>query len=174
MNLYHKERVLSDDHIADLHENELIANSISAGIFSKKDVNNPLIRRAKIKKIRYFDYPDICESITKLVSTLGYNPYDYMVKEFNYLIYGTGDHYIKHVDVLQNSKPKRIFTSITLLNPEDEFTGGSLLVYKNNEAHKIDIRYGETVVFRSSIFHEVEVITSGVRKTLVAWIYEKE
>jgi len=178
MTLYHIEKVLTDDQLEDLYLHESSVGSNYAGVtpYGKNDDSNkPLKRRARIKKISHSSYPDICKNITELVKHLGVSSYDYEVREFNYLIYQMGDHFVKHQDALRNKdRDNRVFSSITLLNKSDDFSGGALVVYDGDKREKINLNVGETIIFRSDVYHEVEVVTSGIRKTLVAWIYEKK
>lgn len=171
--IVHQEKILDKIHIEDLYEHEQQVGS-KPGLIDNPPQHNTSIRSVKIKAIHYFQYPDVCQRLVSLVKHFGLDPEKHEIREFNYLIYRKGDHFKKHSD---NINCKRVLTSITLLSYMREFTGGSLLVYdkgEDKEPTRIDLEYGETVTFLSEIFHEVEIVTSGTRRALIAWIYEKE
>ena len=97
-----------------------------------------------------------------------------------YGIYNKGGYYGWHIDVVHPNSPdynpnivRKISISIWLNDP-DEYEGGELDI--EVDGPNADSRYvtfklskGSIVVFPSDKWHRVRPITSGVRKSLVAW-----
>tara|TARA_S200002703_G_scaffold115052_1_gene100605 strand:+ start:209 stop:655 length:447 start_codon:yes stop_codon:yes gene_type:complete len=76
------------------------------------------------------------------------------------LEYTEGNHSIPHWDVAA-------FTAITML--PCSFEGGDLLV----DEEYVDLEEGETVIFDTDTYHEVQPIESGKRLVLVTWYDNK-
>ena len=101
---------------------------------------------------------------------------DFIVNEFNYLIYDKGDHFKRHRDKLfVEGRPQRVYSTSTLISQSDDFEGGELIVYDNdNNPINTDLQVGETAFFDSNSSHQVNPVTKGTREVLVAWIYKKD
>ena len=81
---------------------------------------------------------NISNNILKLTNVYSRNKYafvncvnvtissDYLVYEFNYLIYNKGDHFKKHRDRL-DKPPNRIYSTSTLISQSSDFEGGELV-----------------------------------------------
>lgn len=120
----------------------------------------------------FFDYCNIIEKFCSeidpkhIASTL-------IVKEIEYLQYGIGGHFVKHDDVVPMKNPRR-FSTVTMLSKTDDMEGGDLLLFdKNDNIYNVSLNVGETVVFYSSILHQVTPITCGGREVLVSWVYDR-
>ena len=103
------------------------------------------------------------------------DPNNFEVQEFNYLKYGKGDKFTRHRDqIVIEGKPKRIFSTSTIVKTSDDLTGGDFLIWDHSEmSHRVALQPGETIFFDSTVDHEVTEVTKGNREVLVAWIYYK-
>lgn len=151
-----------------------------AGVYNNRDgaTINPNSRSTTVKKdIKPKDYPDVCKYLVDMVniwdSTL--DPNNFEVQEFNYLKYGKGDKFTRHRDqIVIEGKPKRIFSTSTIVKTSDDLTGGDFLIWDHSEmSHRVALQPGETIFFDSTVDHEVTEVTKGNREVLVAWIYYK-
>jgi predicted 2-oxoglutarate/Fe(II)-dependent dioxygenase YbiX len=139
------------------------------------------IRKAQVKEIKHTEFPDICEAILDLVPIHRPNLFksNFEVREFNYLMYEQGGHFVKHKDYLHSNNgdkfANRVYSTITLIDKSNDLEGGDLLIWNENggggTCTKIELDVGETVIFNSAKFHQVTPIIRGTREALVAWIY---
>jgi len=180
--IFTQSSVLTEDMIDDLkyfkdtvgsHEASVV-NSKQKGVYKDQ-------RKAKVKEISHTQFPDICDALLDLVVI--HNPElfkeKHYVNEFNYLMYETGGHFIKHRDWIGRDGDiynNRIFSTITLINRSDDLEGGNLLIWDREDGNvtQIELDIGETVIFNSRRFHQVTPIIRGTREVLVAWIYLKK
>jgi SM-20-related protein len=92
--------------------------------------------------------------------------------ESHYAIYGKGDGYAKHSDVLQGNKD-RILTTVLYLNKDWQASdGGELVVFEatgNTVIATVNPTFGTTNIFLSESFPP-EVLTSHTtRRTIAGW-----
>ena len=148
---------------------------------SKQDKS---VRSTKIKNfVKPFDYPDINKELIKLIPLLDDSKFsdDFYVFEYNYLIYGVGDHFTKHRDLINGEdltidwSSTRVFSTSTMISESADFQGGEFIFYDkyNEEGEEIKIETGETLLFDATKGHEVKPVTKGTREVLVAWIAYK-
>lgn len=125
-------------------------------------------------------YPEVCKSLLNMISiwdsTL--NPADFYVKEFNYLKYGKGDHFVRHHDhLIINGKPDpkgRVFSTSTIISKSDDLRGGDFIIWDQYDAeYKPSLDVGETIFFSSFTDHQVRKVLQGNREVLVAWILKR-
>lgn len=177
--LFMKHEIVDFNSLLDMKE-DIDGEMENAGIYANgKETVNKTSRSTKIKPfVKPKDYPDICSQLIKLVNK--WNPArlnaDFIVYEFNYLIYNEGDHFKRHRDVIKvKEKPQRIYSTSTLISQSADFEGGELIVYdKDDYPINTDLQVGETAFFDSMTPHQVNPVTKGMREVLVAWIYKKE
>ena len=161
----------------------------------KSEVDKKL-RESKVCFLDGIDYPELYEQLfaivdyyNKDVSKWGYDVCG--MDDMQYGIYSEGGFYDWHIDEYPSpiwiSSPnsfnkklgswynRKISVSI-FLNDPSEYEGGELDI--EVDGPKADSRYetfklpkGSIVVFPSNKWHRVRPITSGVRKSLVAWIF---
>lgn len=82
-------------------------------------------------------------------------------------------HYGAHIDCdYGQSRPRPRKLSITVqLSEPDEYAGGELLLYPQSlKPVEIPKIRGMATFFRSHVIHEARPVTSGVRRSLVAWV----
>lgn len=82
-----------------------------------------------------------------------------------------GDHYSWHTDVFFDNSPFQRKLSITLqLTNSNEYQGGDFQFLSNHEYTPEQFRTkGTAIVFPSFMSHRVTPVTSGTRKSIVAW-----
>ena len=108
-------------------------------------------------------YPEITELLESLVDD------DTVVNQFDFLIYNKGDFFGRHRDIFKEPEREdyRIWTTITVLDLSDDLQGGQLCIDDNDP---ISLQVGETVIFKSDVYHEALEVLQGTRKVLVAWL----
>lgn len=79
-------------------------------------------------------------------------------------------HYDWHTDASGNTQTPRKLSVVIQLSDPEEYQGGNLEILSSREPTVITKQKGLAVVFPSYVLHRVTPVTSGVRKTLVAWI----
>lgn len=135
-------------------------------------------RSTKLKAaIKPENYPEVCDQLLDMILMWPTRKVkqEFVVHEFNYLIYNEGDHFRRHMDLIdKDGQAKRVFTTSTLISQSDDFEGGDLMVFdENDNAINTSLEVGETVFFLPTTYHQVTPVTKGTREVLVAWFYEK-
>jgi PKHD-type hydroxylase len=98
------------------------------------------------------------------------------VYSFTVLRYDIGQEFKKHRDnggAHSKRYEKRYKTVIIQLSNEDEYEGGDLVIYNNDEEITASKEIGNTIIFHSSLEHELKKLTKGRRYCIVFWL-EKE
>jgi len=85
--------------------------------------------------------------------------------------YEVGDFFIKHDDHVY-SGDKRIYTLGIQLSDLENFSGGDLKFYLPDTEYILPYEKGKAYIFDSGIPHSVELVTKGVRETLMFFIGE--
>lgn len=159
---------LFDDEVLEeflyLYENDLLRVTPAKLYSSKGDIVSLDIRKTDVAWINYKWYPEINEPLEEHVNDGS------RVNQYNYLIYNQGDYFLKHNDILPDLKRK--WTTVTLLDKSDDLVGGNLLLWSEEDGDPItiDLKVGETAIFRSHLLHEATEVIQGWRKVLVAWM----
>ena len=81
--------------------------------------------------------------------------------------------YGKHTDREMNFPVRKLSISVQLTNPE-EYEGGELKLYFNDEGIVVDKTQGTLIMFPSYVLHEVMPVTKGTRNSLVTWVTGKQ
>lgn len=92
--------------------------------------------------------------------------------ECHYAIYGKGDGYAKHSDVLQGQK-NRILTTVLYLN-EDWHTrdGGELVVFESTGKSivtTVSPTFGTMIIFLSESFPHEVLLSHATRRSIAGW-----
>jgi SM-20-related protein len=92
--------------------------------------------------------------------------------ESHYAIYGKGDGYAKHSDVLQGQK-NRILTTVLYLN-EDWHTrdGGELVVFESTGKSivtTVNPTFGTMIIFLSESFPHEVLLSHATRRSIAGW-----
>ena len=143
--------------ILDLIELTKISNTKKAGTRDE----NISWRKTLRYEIGHTMFPELCEKIESVTND------GTKVNQFDLLLYKKGYYYKKHKDV--HKKEQRTWTSVTMIDKQD-LSGGELVVYVDDDEVVVDLDIGETVVFKSSYYHEAKEVLSGNRLVLVAWL----
>jgi SM-20-related protein len=92
--------------------------------------------------------------------------------ECHYAIYGEGDGYAKHSDVLQGKK-NRILTTVLYLNEDwQSRDGGELLIYDpsgETVIEQVQPTFGKMVVFLSEQFPHEVLVSHATRRSIAGW-----
>lgn len=118
--------------------------------------------------------------IAELVSTVNADKFQFELNNlpaFQYTTYKTGGFYDWHIDADYKTVfgpwHRKLGISILLSTPEEDFTGGEFQFIAGGNPTQIEIakcKRGDILAFPSFIPHRVTEVTSGTRKSLVAWI----
>lgn len=94
-------------------------------------------------------------------------------ESFQYTVYNADDlgHYDWHQDggIGHTGAPRKLSMVLQLTDPS-EYEGGDLEIMSNKNPVQVTKQKGLVAVFPSYMMHRVTPVTSGIRKTLVAWI----
>ncbi|MFA6013646.1 MAG: 2OG-Fe(II) oxygenase [Gallionellaceae bacterium] len=92
--------------------------------------------------------------------------------ECHYAIYGKGDGYAKHSDVLQGKK-NRILTTVLYLNEDwHAGDGGELRVFEatgNSVIATVNPTFGTMIIFLSESFPHEVLISHATRRSIAGW-----
>lgn len=92
--------------------------------------------------------------------------------ESHYAIYGKGDGYAKHSDVLQG-KTNRILTTVLYLNKDwHTCDGGELVIFDamgNKIIETINPTFGTMIIFLSELFPHEVLISQTTRRSIAGW-----
>ena len=94
-----------------------------------------------------------------------------MIQNLQFTEYtSAGDFYGKHLDMGYEEASHRKISFSIQLSDEDEYTGGDLIIYFNDEGIIANKKKGFLTAFPSYALHEVIPVTNGKRYVLVGWI----
>ena len=92
--------------------------------------------------------------------------------ESHYAIYGEGDGYAKHSDVLQGAK-NRILTTVLYLNEDwHACDGGELVVFETTGktvVAKVNPTFGTMIIFLSEAFPHEVLLSHATRRSIAGW-----
>ena len=101
------------------------------------------------------------------------------IEPIQYGIYSDGGKYDWHVDqgskiLLKGGSVRKISMTLFMNNP-DEYEGGEFdLEYSHPESKPryktFKLKKGSAIFFQSDVWHRVRPVSSGIRKSLVAWL----
>ena len=94
-----------------------------------------------------------------------------LVENFQYTVYhaSEGGHYDWHCDTGKMAQPRKISLTLQLSEPS-AYEGGDLLLEVGAGPTRAHKARGTLVAFPSYVLHRVTPVTSGIRKSLVAWV----
>ncbi len=124
-------------------------------------------RTSKTFRAHYKMYPEFCEQLEDWVGD------GRRVNQIDLLLYEKGDKFKIHTDDIERDGTRRYWSTTTVLHLSDDFVGDGLKIYGDNPNDRGVIprqEVGDTVIFRSNIFHEAAPVEQGVRIVAVAWL----
>ncbi len=155
------------DHILDLGGDETLKEGT---IFNQAEN----IRKSKIAWLSH--KKDIRNYLFEFVQSANRKAYGFNVvnqADIQYTVYDGKEkgHYGWHVDVnwtSPNPFDRKLSVTVQLSDPDD-YEGGNFEVEGENPPNEEAKKKGSILVFPSYVSHRVTPVTSGVRKSLVAW-----
>lgn len=110
----------------------------------------------------------IFDKLNESIKSFGY---EFLVDELDtgILKYETGNFIFKHND-LPTEGVDRFFCIVTQLNESSEYDGGDFRYYVNNNPIPMKRDIGNTIVFNPNVMHEVTMVNSGLRYSMVIWV----
>jgi PKHD-type hydroxylase len=119
---------------------------------------------------------------SQLTSMVNYDHFMYDIdgfESFQYTVYKSKDkqHYDWHVDAGNLSTPyERKISATIVLTPAEKYEGGEFEIVMDGQVGSPQLlkpEAGDVIFFDSRMPHRVRPVTSGVRKSLVAWVMGK-
>ena len=177
-NIYHLKENIIPEHFCDkiIKDGEL-STIKKAKIADGDDAN-------RSSSISWLDDNELQKTLSYLIKSANdESNWNFSLKEFESLqftIYNKGDHYNWHTD--NHVKPYRNNTirklSFTLcLN--DEYEGGNFSICDPHPEPNLSVtttfklKKGDMIIFPSHVWHKVDKIIKGTRKSLVGWVVGK-
>lgn len=141
------------------------------------------VRKTKVSWIKEEtlskQYP-LVDIITKANKEAGWNFQLHGFEPFQYSIYEKDDHYNWHIDSHARPYDNGLIRKLSFtLCLSDDYKGGRFELCKPNpkpEKHlykEFDLKKGSMIIFPSFVWHKVNPVLEGVRKTLVGWVVGK-
>ena len=175
-----EEQTFSDtiiDSIIKLGEQKQISN---AEVFDGEQSEK--VRKTKVSWIKEEELSTspLVDIISKANKNAGWNYQLTGFEPFQYSIYEKDDHYNWHIDSHARPYDNGLIRKLSFtLCLSDDYKGGSFELCKPNpkpEKHlykKFDLKKGSMIIFPSFVWHKVNPVLEGVRKTLVGWVVGK-
>ena len=136
-------------------------------------------RKPRQSEVAWIDDPYLDNLLLKYAQYVnvgcGWNLKITDVEPIQFGSYPVGGFYDWHVD--QHSSPEKVVRKLSMsLFLNDDYTGGEfdIEIYKPGAEARFDTiksKTGSAVFFQSDQWHRVRPVTSGLRKSLVAWFY---
>lgn len=135
-----------------------------------EELNDTELFKIRKSSILFVELPTIKEKLENLLkSQIKIKGFELdTIEKFQFTKYDINNHYDWHTDMGKSFNDR--FCSI-VIQLNDEYEGGEL-IYKDFKQKEITFEkgVGNLFIFKSSIEHKVNVVTSGVRYSLVSWI----
>ena len=177
-NIYHLKENIIPEHFCDkIIKDGEIETIKKAGIADGNSAN----RSSSISWIRD-------KELQKILSHFVQSPnreskWNFSLKEFEslqYTIYNKGDHYNWHTDnhvkPYRNNTIRKLSFTICL---NDDYEGGDFSICDPHPEPDLSavttfkLKKGDMIIFPSHVWHKVDNITKGIRKSLVGWVVGK-
>ena len=137
---------------------------------------NKNIRSVDLINLDCYEHPDIYGMLKHVIEVFNARYLCYNISGINQidlLRYGVGGHYIYHDDVFAEPTPtdRKISCILQLSDPSDYEGGDFVLEGEDIDDHHTKMRRakGSIVLFDSRLSHRISPVTSGERKSLIAW-----
>ena len=177
-NIYHLKENIIPEHFCDkiIKDGELKTIE-KAGISDGNNAN----RSSSISWIRDKELQKILSHFVQ--SANRESKWNFSLKEFEslqYTIYNKGDHYNWHTDnhvkPYRNNTIRKLSFTICL---NDDYEGGDFSICDPHPEPDLSavttfkLKKGDMIIFPSHVWHKVDNITKGIRKSLVGWVVRK-
>jgi len=119
-------------------------------------------------------YEKLCAAVNQ-ANVINFNKLLYAIEPLQYGEYDSkySGFYGPHKDSVDFDIQNGLIRSLSFslqLSDTDEYTGGDLKIYHDNNVYIANKKLGCINFFDSNLFHEVTPVTSGFRKSLVGWV----
>lgn len=111
----------------------------------------------------------VFERLNLVLNKFGYEFNDDTKLDVGVLKYETGNFIFKHNDLPTNGE-KRYFCIVGQLSDSSDYDGGDFVYTINGMEYTMKGDIGNVIVFNPSVLHEVTIINSGTRYSVVIWI----
>ena len=141
--------------------------------------SSSLVQSSRISNISWIRYNESSEFlfdfITDKIDRINFHHYGmnlHGMEEFQFARYNPGGHYVYHNDIIVNNGSMRKLSLVLCLSDSSEYTGGDFLLMPYGcNPETIRFQKGDLIAFPSWVPHKVEPVTTGLRRTLVTWVY---
>jgi len=89
--------------------------------------------------------------------------------EINVLRYKKDNEFKLHTDS-SSTYSDRYKTLVIQLSDENDYSGGSLILYEGTKKYEASKKLGNVVMFSSQLEHKAEKIEEGIRYSMVMWL----
>jgi PKHD-type hydroxylase len=155
-----------------------VSNNFEEAILDRQGISEK--RKSKVSWINNSDlYTLLLKMVNSVNESSGWNFNITGVEPVQYGIYEPGGKYDWHVDQYANPINKNVRKISMSLFLNDDYKGGEfdLELYSPSEKRRYEtfkLSAGSALFFHGDQWHRVRPVTSGVRKSLVAWFYGPE
>jgi predicted 2-oxoglutarate/Fe(II)-dependent dioxygenase YbiX len=139
------------------------------------EVEDIVVQNKRYNKASYFKLKNDSPYYHKLNDTIKNFGYEFTADELDagVLKYEKGNFIFLHND-LPIEGEKRFFCIVTQLSDNNDYIGGDFRYLIDNEPNVMDRTIGNVIMFKPEVLHEVTIVESGVRFSLVIWVnYEQ-
>ena len=176
--IYHIKEGIVPDSFCDSIIAEGESSNITKAEIKDGDKNN------RSSKVSWLDNKKLQSSLSNLVQLANdESNWNFSLREFEplqYSIYNVGDHYDWHIDSHKKPYDNGLIRKLSFtLCLSDDYEGGDFELCKPNpkpEKHlfkNFELKKGTMIIFPSFVWHKVNPVLSGIRKTLVGWVVGK-
>ena len=174
-NIYHlKESIVPGDFCNQIIKDGELSTIKKAKIADGNDAN-------RSSNISWINDKELQTTLSYLVKSANdESNWNFSLKEFESLqftIYNEGDHYNWHTDnhvkPYENNTIRKLSFTLCL---NDEYEGGDFSICDPHPEPDLSVtttfklKKGDMIIFPSHVWHKVDKITKGTRKSLVGWV----
>ena len=131
-------------------------------------------RVTTISWIPFNDMKPMYSDLNKFIQAANENHFGFgdiqITEQAQFTEYPVGGFYDWHMDCdvnMAHEPPVRKISMTLLLSPENQFEGGDLELMTKGK--KAKLKQGHAIIFASFLNHKVNLVTRGVRQSLVMW-----
>ena len=195
--IYWVDNFLTDDEIKKIktHARSLVTHDAKVGTIEKekkeftldyhiKDPNKGNVPRTRITDIKWISLNEktkwLFKKIISSIIDVNSKNFDLQLKfledlQFSEYTEENRGFYSKHRDCglkksMDNYVDIRKLSFTIQLSDENDYEGGELIFYLDEEEKKAPKSKGTIVFFESDLLHEVTPVTKGIRHSLVSWV----